>query len=71
MANFTGVEIHTRLGCLTQPVIPNFDDTKVEYSLGVKIPYGSPHTYTTIGDGFDGLEVDILCPKGLFYQNDR
>ncbi len=69
--NYNGVEIHTQMGKLSQAVIPNFDDTKVEYALGIKIPYGSPHTHATIGNSFDGLEVDIVCAKGLYYQNDR
>ena len=69
--NFNGVEIHTRLGKLTQSVIPNFDDTKVEFPLSVKLVCGTPHVYMTDGDAFDGLEVDILCPKGLFYSNDN
>jgi len=69
--NFKGVELHTRYGYLNQEVVPNFNDTKVEYSTNVKISYDSPYTYTTVGNEFDGLEVDITFPKGLWYANNN
>ena len=69
--NFAGVEIHTRLGHLDQTPIPNFNDTKKEYAISpVKVAYGSPVTYTTVDDDFNGLEVVISFPSGLWYAND-
>lgn len=69
--NISGVEINTTLGRLTNPLIPNFNDTKTEYSVAIKVPDSTPHTYTTIGDDFDGLEVDVTFPNGLYYANDK
>ncbi|WP_298434604.1 host specificity factor TipJ family phage tail protein [Geobacter sp.] len=70
--NLKGVEIHTRLGHLDQtPMIPNFNDTKTEYAVGVKIVNDSPYVYTTVGSSFDGLEVDVTFPQGLWYANDQ
>lgn len=69
--NFQGVEIHTRLGMLDQPAISNFQDTKTEYPLSVKITNGSPFTYSTIGNNFNGLEIDVTFPQGLFFANDQ
>lgn len=68
--NYRGIELHTRLGHLTQETIPNFGDTKVEYPLGTKVVYGSPVTYSTIGSDFDGLEVEVGFPNGLYYYDD-
>lgn len=68
--NYRGIELHTRLGHLTQETIPNFGDTKVEYSTGTKVVYGAPVTYSTIGSSFDGLEVDVGFPNGLYYYDD-
>ncbi|HOA84309.1 MAG TPA: phage tail protein, partial [Thermodesulfovibrio thiophilus] len=68
---YQGVELHTRLGNLNQAVIPNFNDTKAEYSLGVKVSKGTPYTYLTVGNNFDGIEVDITFPQGLYYVNDK
>ena len=33
--------------------------------------YNVPYTYATTGSAFDGLEVDITFPRGLYYANDR
>lgn len=68
--NYRGIELHTRLGHLTQETIPNFGDTKVEYPLGTKVVYGAPVTYSTIGSNFDGLEVEVGFPNGLYYYDD-
>ena len=69
--NLQGVEIQTRYGNLGQTPIPNFNDTKTEYPLSVKITNGSPYTYVTQGSDFNGLEVDVLFPQGLYYANDN
>ena len=68
--NYRGIEMHTRLGHLDQETIPNFGDTKVEYPLGTKVVYGTPVTYSTIGSNFDGLEVEVGFPSGLYYYDD-
>jgi predicted phage tail protein len=70
-AGFDGVEIHSRLGLLTQEVIPNFNDTKTQYSTNVKVTYDNSYTYITTGNAFDGLEVDVTFPRGLYYSNDQ
>jgi len=71
ITNLTGVDIHTRYGYLNQSVITNFDDTKTEYTTNVNCTYNVPYTYATTGSAFDGLEVDITFPRGLYYANDR
>lgn len=70
--NFRGVEIHTRLGHLDQDPIPNFNDTKVEAGplSPMKVVNGLPVAFTTTGDSFNGLEVDVTFPNGLGYAND-
>ena len=68
--NLTGIEIHARYGNLNQDIIPNFNDTKIEYPASVKVVNGSPYIYTTTNDNFDGLEVDVTFPSGLWYAND-
>mgnify|MGYP001175483004 CR=1 FL=1 len=69
--NLTGVEVVTKYGQLNQSVIPNFNDTKTEYTTNVNCKYNTPYIYETTGDAFDGLEVDITFPRGLYYANDR
>lgn len=69
--NFQGVEVHTRLGHVNQTPIPNFNDTKIDYPVSVKVVNGAPYTYATIGNNFNGLEVDITFPQGLYYANDK
>lgn len=68
--NFQGVTIETRLGHLNQTAITNFNDTKTEYPLSVKIVKDTPYTYITEGNAFNGLEVDVTFPQGLYYAND-
>jgi len=69
-ANPDYVQIHARYGNLTQDVIPNFNKTKTDYPVNVKLDYNTPYIYETTGDAFDGLEVEITFPQGLFYAND-
>ena len=66
-----GVEIHSRLGYLNQQVVPNFNDTKTEHPLSVKITKASPYVYLTPGNDFDQLEVEVAFPGGLYYANDQ
>ncbi|MEN6439764.1 MAG: hypothetical protein ABFD97_14410, partial [Syntrophobacter sp.] len=67
--NFKEVVIKTWLGWLDQTVIGNFNNTKTEYSASVEVLHGTPYTYTTSGDDFDALEVDIAFPGGLWYTD--
>jgi predicted phage tail protein len=69
--NYSGITVETKYGNLDQTVISNFNDTKTEYSVASKVVYGTPVYYTTIGDSFDSMEIDITFPKGLFYSNDQ
>lgn len=70
IANFTNVDFDVRLGTVTQTPINNFNDTKTEYALSVKVTDTTPYTYTTIGNNYDELEVEVTFPQGLFYAND-
>ena len=71
ITGLTGVDIYTRYGFINQSVIPNFNDTKAEYTTNVKCTYNTPYVYETTGNAFDGLEVDITFPRGLYYANDQ
>jgi predicted phage tail protein len=68
--NFTGVAIETRYGNLNQPVLNTFVQTRNEYPLSVKVVKPTPYVYTTIGNAFHALEVEITFPQGIFYAND-
>jgi predicted phage tail protein/sulfur carrier protein ThiS len=70
LSNYTGIDLHTRLGYLDQPTIPNFGDTVTEYAQGTKINYGTPVMYSTVGSDFDALEVEVGFPNGLYYYDD-
>ena len=68
-SNFTGLEIHTRLGKLNQDPVWFFNDTKVEYPLQAQVVPGTPAIYTTVGNDFGGLEVEVTF-NGLYYFDD-
>lgn len=63
--NFPGVQINTSYGYLNQAVMKGFTDAKTEYSMSVQVLKDSPFTYTTIGDDYEGLEIEITFPQGL------
>lgn len=67
--NLKGVTITTRLGDLNQVVIPNFNDTKLEYPQQYKVVKDSPVIFTTTGDSFDKLEIDVSFPNGIYSVN--
>jgi len=69
ISTYTKIEIRVRGGYITQSLIPNFDDTKAEYTVNRKVMFGSPVVYRTRGDVFDGLEVDITFPKGVYHMD--
>jgi hypothetical protein len=62
-----GVTLNTRLGEITQTIIPNFNDTITEYTIGRKATYSTPVIYSTGGDSFDDIEVEVNFPNGLYY----
>lgn len=65
---FRGVQLYENRGTLDQgPLLP-FQTTKIEYPQWVKIVKDSPFTYTTQGDSFDELEIEISFPLGLWMQ---
>ncbi|MCE5335648.1 MAG: hypothetical protein LLG06_13775, partial [Desulfobacteraceae bacterium] len=70
VSNFKAAEIQVRNGYINQPAIGNFAATKTEYPNSVEVIYGSPYTYVTVGSDFDGLEVDITFPYGLWKASD-
>lgn len=70
LSSYRGVTVDTRLGRLNQSVIPGFGDTRVEYAMATKVVNGAPVTYTTVGANFDGLEVELTFPNGLYYFDD-
>src|SRR3972149_477792 len=69
--NFDGTEIYVKLGTVNQTVIPAFNDTKIEFvvSNGL-LQYNTAYTYTTNGSTFDGLEIDVSFPQGLYHFTD-
>lgn len=69
ISQLKGVEKYVRLGHIDQTPVENFNDTKTEYPLSMKVVNGTPYTYSTIGNNFDGLEVEITFPQGLWYAN--
>lgn len=76
ISNYDGVELHTRLGHLNQEPIPFFNDTKREYALGLKVVSTPSSTdgavlYTTVSNDFNGIEVELTFPYGLFYVDDH
>lgn len=71
VSNYSGVTIETRTGRINQPAIPLFNFTRIEFQESVKVTYGSPKIKTTINNNFDGLEVEVQFPRGLFYANDQ
>lgn len=69
-ANFKEVVIQCRNGFLNQPAMSNFVTTKTEYSSSVQLIGFTAYTYITVGNDFDGLEIDISFPYGLWWTND-
>ncbi len=65
-ANFKEVSIECRNGFLSQPAISGFTNTKTEYSSAVEVRFLTPYTFVTVGDDFDGIEVDLSFPYGLW-----
>ena len=69
LSNLTNVTYETRLGSNTQPIIPRFDNIKIDKAVSKKIST-SYSTSNTDGDQVVALEVGVSFPKGLYYAND-
>ena len=67
---YPGLVIDTRLGYLAQSIISSFNGTKVTYISNREIKTATPYTYTTPDNDFDGLEIVLSLPKGIYYAND-
>lgn len=70
LSNYHDVELYTRLGTLNQDIIPNFGDTTVEYALSIKVVKSSPVVYTTTGNNFDKVIIEVSFPTGLLKWDD-
>ena len=69
--NYLGVPPpEIRLGDNDQAVIPYFDETRLDTSVGAKIDDDSTWTTrTTSGNNVEGIGVTLTLPAGLFYAN--
>lgn len=67
---YSGVTVDTRLGEINQSVIPYFNNTRTDVSVGHKVST-EWSTHRTTGNAVDGLLVGIVCPNGLYYANDN
>ncbi len=70
--NFTGTTIEVRNGTVDQTVIENFNDTKTEFVVsGARLQYNISYEYTTTGNEFDGLEIEVCAIAGFYYTTDQ
>ena len=69
LSNLTNVTYETRLGSNTQPIIPRFDNIKIDKPVSKKISTSFCESNTD-GDQVVALEVGVSFPKGLYYAND-
>lgn len=69
--NLKGVNIYERRGQIDQTPVENFNDTKIEYPVSIKVINGTPYTYSTVGGSYNGLEIEVTFPQGLWYANDK
>jgi hypothetical protein len=69
---YKGVTVHTRLGSLTQSVIPEFSRTSNLFVDGRTLPYneatetGTPLNYTTQGNNINVIKLILHFPGGLW-----
>ena len=66
LSNYTGVTTETRDGLNVQPAITIFGDKSAVTFEAATTLTTSFATYTSIGTNLTGLEVNVLCPSGLF-----
>jgi len=69
--NLNQVSAEVRYGRLSQPAVSYFNSLKTEYPLSIEIDTTTPCNYTTTGNDFDSLEVEVSWPNGLWYANDQ
>lgn len=69
LRSFKEVQREVRFGYVNQPPLDLVKATKVEYHESVKIEDEASYIYTTVGDDFDRLEVDVTFPNGIWYAD--
>jgi len=69
VTELVGVQWEARYGRLTQDATRLFNATKSEFPTAVQVKYPTPYTYVTVDSNFDGLEVDVTFPQGLFHAD--
>lgn len=67
---YSNIAIASRLGTNDQTVIPYFNDTPLDVTVGAKLST-SWVTRATQGNTAQALGVGIVLPNGLFYANDN
>ena len=71
--NLTGVVLSQRLGFLKQAVIPYFRDIPSQEAMNITVNHSDTAeggvVHTTIHDDFDGLEVDVTFPSGIYFMD--
>jgi predicted phage tail protein len=67
---FDGIQIWTRDGSNTQEIIPSFDDTRTDVSVGVPLSFDDYVNRETQGTQVQGLVVTLVAPRGLWYAKD-
>jgi len=66
--NFTNVSYEERFGTLHQSALSLFSDgVKLEFRPKVVTSYGTPRIHIVKGDDYDGLDVEISFPEGLYH----
>ena len=69
LSNYEGITVENRTGALYQSPFASFDRSIVEYNVSRLVENTSPVIYTTIGDSFDSLAINIGFPNGLYKYN--
>lgn len=70
-ASYYSLVPETRLGTLIQNPISVFSASKTEYSVNYQVTYeAGAYIYETVGDDFDGIEIEITFPFGLYRTGD-
>lgn len=63
---YPGLTYESRFGDVYQPFVPEFNDTRTTYSIGRKVTHEESVIYQTTGSSFDGLEIVLSFPRGVF-----
>lgn len=72
VSNYPDIKVSTRLGTNDQTVIPGFDDTWEEKTVGIELKEEDGWVYAqTDGDQGSGLELTFSFPLGLYYKDDK